>query len=287
MRQNDATAGLPAPTAGKPGGSTGKRGFRPDFVDGAGHRDIVPPMGYSQTPPPVPENPYAAPMTVVAAASDNERSAFYQRTYLHVAGAVAAFAALEAIWLKSPLAPAIAQKMTGGFSWLIVLGLFMVVGFIADKWAQSSNSKTMQYAGLGLYVVAQSVIFLPLMLYANAFAPGAIVSAAWTTAALVAGITIFAFVSGKDFSFLRGVLVIGGLIALGTIVAAILFNFALGVWFSGAMALFAAVSVLYTTSSIIHHYNPRQYVAASLALFSGIALMFWYILQLFLSFNQE
>ena len=87
----------------------------------------------------------------------------------------------------------------------------------------------------------------------------------------------------------------GTIVALGVfaswswafIVAAIIFKFALGVWFSGAMALFAAVSVLYTTSSIIHHYNPRQYVAASLALFSGIALMFWYILQLFLSFNQE
>ncbi|MFR6032522.1 MAG: hypothetical protein ACLUKN_04700 [Bacilli bacterium] len=39
----------------------------------------------------------------------------------------------------------------------------------------------------------------------------------------------------------------------------------------------------YQTSAIIHQYGNSQYVAATLGLFSAIALMFWYILQILMS----
>ena len=70
--------------------------------------------------------------------------------------------------------------MIGGrFSWLIVLGLFMIVSFIADSWATSATNPAVQYAGLGLYVLAESIIFVPLLYIAEHFAPGAITSALW------------------------------------------------------------------------------------------------------------
>ena len=53
--------------------------------------------------------------------------------------------------------------------------------------------------------------------------------------------------------------------------------------FFGAMVLLAAGSILYTTSNVLRHYRPDQYVAASLALFSGVALMFYYILLMFMN----
>jgi FtsH-binding integral membrane protein len=45
----------------------------------------------------------------------------------------------------------------------------------------------------------------------------------------------------------------------------------------------AGAAVLYDTSNILHHYPKDKYVAASLALFASIAMMFWYVLRLFMS----
>ena len=46
---------------------------------------------------------------------------------------------------------------------------------------------------------------------------------------------------------------------------------------------FAGVAVLYDTSNIMHHYPQDKHVAASMALFASIAMMFYYILRLFMS----
>ena len=90
-------------------------------------------------------------------------------------------------------------------------------------------------------------------------------------------------ITGKDFSFLRGMLVWIGMLAMVAIVGSLFFGFDLGTWFSVAMIGFAGAAVLYDTSNIMHHYPQDKYVAASMALFASIAMMFWYILRLFMS----
>lgn len=82
---------------------------------------------------------------------------------------------------------------------------------------------------------------------------------------------------------MRGFLTVGAFVALGFILCSILFGFSLGLIFAAVMVVFAAGSVLYTTSNILHHYSPNQHVAASLALFSSVALLFFYILQVLMS----
>ena len=57
----------------------------------------------------------------------------------------------------------------------------------------------------------------------------------------------------------------------------------LGLIFSGVMVVFAGAAILYNTSNIMHHYNEAQYVAASLSLFASVALLFWYVLRIFMS----
>jgi len=49
------------------------------------------------------------------------------------------------------------------------------------------------------------------------------------------------------------------------------------------MVAFAGTAILYNTSQVLHNYNTKQHVAASLTLFAGIALLFWYILSIFSS----
>ena len=229
---------------------------------------------------------YANPYTV-AAQSENVRTAFIKKTYLHVAGAIAAFTLLEIIFFQIPAMMSLAETMaTSGMGWLLVLAAFMVVSFIADKWARSSTSQGMQYAGLGLYVVAEAIIFLPLLYIANMYATmvpgceGIITEAAVLTLLMVAGLTVIVFTTKKDFSFMGGFLKIAFFVALGIIVASFVAGFQLGWIFSAAMILLASGSILYTTSNILHHYRTDQYVAASLSLFAGVALLFWYVLQL-------
>lgn len=222
-----------------------------------------------------------------------ERAAFVRKTYAHLAGAIGAFALLEAWLFNSAFADAMMKTMMGGrFSWLIVLGVFMAVGYVADRLARSQTSESVQYLGLGLYVVAQAIIFVPILyIAANYFPPaegqvGVIGSAAIITALLVGGLTATVFITKKDFSFLGGILSIGFIIAFGVIVCSFFFNFSLGgLLFSSVMVLLAAGSVLYTTSNVLHHYHPSQHVAASLALFASVALMFWYVLQILMALS--
>lgn len=223
-----------------------------------------------------------------AAAPADARATFVRRTYAHLAGAVLAFALLEALLLQWSGAEALAVAMTGGWNWLLVLGGFMLASYVAERWARSATSLGVQYAGLALYVAAEAVLFLPLMLVATRYADETVLpSAAIVTGFLFLGLTLVAFVSGTDFSFLRGFLVIGGLVALGLIVASILVGFTLGLIFSAFMVVFAAGAILYQTSNVARYYRTDQYVAASLALFAAVALLFWYVLRIFLAFRSD
>ena len=227
-------------------------------------------------------NPYA--VGPVAEAPLETRTDFVRKTYYHLAGAILAFAALETLLLSLIPAEAVFKWLQAGkFNMLLVLGAFMGASFIANKWAASSTSKSTQYLGLGLYVVAEALIFLPILFYAKAFDPSAIGKAGVVTGGLVLGLTAIAFTTKTDFTFLGGALKIGGIVAIGLVVSAMLFGIGLGTWFSVAMIVLAAGSILYTTSGMLYHYAPGQHVAASLALFASVATMFYYVLRLFLS----
>ena len=190
--------------------------------------------------------------------------------------------------LASPLAPVLANLMLGGrWSWLIVLGLYMFVSHIATKWASTTTSLGGQYAGLGLYIVAEVILFCPLLMLASRFGEGLIMKAALITGGVFVGLTWVAFTTGKDFAFMAGFLKVASLVALATIGVSLIFGFSLGVWFTGAMLLLASGLILYQTSNIIHHYQTTQYVAASLALFASVALLFWYVVRFLMAFSSR
>ena len=217
----------------------------------------------------------------VAGASVSDRSEFIWTTYAHVVGAILAFAAVEVYLFQSGVAMAIAEPMIN--NWLMVLGAFMLAGWGASHVAHRIESKPAQYAAFALFIVAEALIFSPMLLMANAYAPGAIESAAGVTLLGSVGLVATAMITRKDFSFLRGMMVWIGILAMVAIVSSILFGFELGTWFSVAMIGFAGAAVLYDTSNIMHHYPADKYVAAGMALFASIALMFWYVLRLFMS----
>ena len=167
------------------------------------------------------------------------------------------------------------QLMMGSqISWLIVLGLFMGVSYVAQSWALSAVNPGKQYLGLVVYVVAEAVIFVPLLYIAGRLDSRIIPTAGMATLVLFGGLTAIVFVTRKDFSFLRTVLVYGGFAAFGLIVVAVLFNFALGPIFTYTMIALASGYILYHTSNVLYHYRIGQHVAAALALFASVALLF-------------
>lgn len=216
-----------------------------------------------------------------------DRAKFIRKTYLLLAAAIMAFIVVEGFLFASGAANLIASVVFGGgaIGWLLVLGLFMGVSFLANRWATSDTSKATQYLGLAVFIVAEAVIFVPLIWIASVSSGDASVlaKAGVVTLGLFLGITATVFITRSDFSFLGPILAIGGFAALGFIVASALFGFTLGNVFAFIMVAFAGTAILYETSNVLHRFNTSQHVAASLTLFASIALLFWYILSIFSS----
>ncbi len=232
---------------------------------------------------------YQSNVIPVIQESVSVRSQFIRKTYLHLAVAVLAFIFVEAIFLSTPFIVQVGLAMTQGFTWLIVLGGFMFVTSYAEKWASESTDRRMQYVALGIYILAEAFIFVPLLYIAVAISGdfALIQQAGVMTLALFGGLTAVVFMTQKDFSMLRAYISVGGMVALGLIAAGLIFGFSLGLWFSFAMVLLASASILYQTSAIMKDYNQTQYVAAALGLFASLMLLFWYILSILSRFSGD
>lgn len=228
-------------------------------------------------------------MVVVAQARPSQRAEFIRQTYMHLAGAVLAFILLETILIQSPLGPAFARfVLTSRFAWLGILGGFSLLGWLARSLVANARTRNQQYVGLGLYVVLEAIIFVPPIFLAVEFAgPQVLPTAAILTGLMFAGLSAVALITRQDFSFLGGILTIGGFVALGLIICSVIFGFSLGLFFSVAMVAFASGAILYTTSNIIHYYSTDGYVAAALELFAAVAVLFWYVLRILLRLSSR
>ncbi|MDB0601019.1 Bax inhibitor-1/YccA family protein [Tenacibaculum maritimum] len=222
---------------------------------------------------------------LLSASTDAERVAFYKNTYTHVAGGVLLFVIFEYLLLQSTAIVEFALSMTQGFKWLLLLGGFMLVTNYAESTVLKTQDKSKQYAAYGVYILAEAFIFIPLIYIAMLYTGSAdlLQQAAIVTLALFAGISSIVFITKKDFSFLKSALTVGFFIAIGLIIAGTLFGFSLGLWFSVGMCILAGGSILYQTSNLVNKYSTNDYIPAALGLFASLMLLFWYVLQLFLS----
>ncbi|GBL35329.1 uncharacterized protein PM0402 [Filimonas sp.] len=201
---------------------------------------------------------------------------------MHVAFSILTFIALESTLLQVVPEDLIMAMLGSRMTWLAIIGGFWLLSMVAGKYAMSAE-RNMQYFGLGLYILIESFIFLPMIYMVLNIAGGGsemLTQAAIITLCLFSGLTAVAFFTKKDFSFLRTGIVVGGFVALGLIVAGAIFGFNMGLWFSVGMVVLAGASILYQTSNIIYKYQNEQYVGASLELFASIMLLFWYVLRI-------
>ena len=267
-----------------------------------------PPQPYSppaqpfNSPPPSHQAGSAAPeLRRDATAGVSDRMRFIRLTYVHLFAAILVFAGLEYALMKVPfLVEKVSQPWLEfaltGYNWGAVLFGFMLIGWLADYWASHTTSRALQYIGLIIYVIAEAMIFVPLLVLAEMQAAEYLAKtgkeahiirdAAILTLAIFGALTASVFFTKKDFSFLGGALAIAGAAACVLVFLSIFMGFNLGILFSVAMVILAAGYVLYYTSQVLAHYKTSQYVAASLALFASVALMFWYVIRILMKLRE-
>lgn len=238
-------------------------------------------------------NPYAVNLeNAVVHAPENERAAFIRRTYTHLTGAILALIGLEFIlfnFVPEATIQGLVNNMTVGYRWLFVVFGFMAVSWVARSWANSGSPAPMQYAGLALYVGAWGIMLLPILYICISVLqdPSLPATAGVITGVAFLGLTAVAFITRADLINWGRYLMIAGFVAMGVIVAGLLFGFSLGVWFAGLMVALMCAYILYDTSNVIHHFGVDQHVAASLVLFADVVMLFYYVLQLLMNTSRD
>lgn len=212
----------------------------------------------------------------------SEEQSFLRHTYFHLLGAVVVFLAFEIFLFQSGIAYAVAPMMAS--NWLIVIGGFMVLGWLSAYFTRSDATLPTQYFQLGITIALQAVIFIPLLVYAVSLSDPSVLANAVLVSLIIFGVmTAIVGYTGKNFSFLGPFLAIVGVAALLAIVGSVLFSVSLGFYFAIAMVVFAAALILYETSKVVHDFGPGQHVMAATGLFASVALLFYYVLSAFIS----
>lgn len=227
--------------------------------------------------------------TPVSQVSEDRRSKFIAKTYNHLLGAIFLFVVVSYYLFQSGISFKIASFMSsmGMIGTIAMFAAFIGIGWFASRFAHTAESKPVQYMNLVIFTGLYAVFFSPLLLFAATKAPGMIQSAATVTLIGAAILTAIVFFTRKDFSFLKGIVYWGFGLAALAIIGGMIFGFQLGTWFSVAMIGVSGAAILYDTSNVLHHYPEDKYVGAAIELFASIAMMFLYVLRLFLAFGDD
>lgn len=228
----------------------------------------------------------------VSESASEIKAAFICNTYLHLAVAIALFITLQIFLIRT----GIAEMIIGGFAGLgrgfifvfLAVVFFFLVLFAIAKELVNSEFIVLQQIGFCLYVFLYSLAFAPMLsMFEINYGIGLILEAGIITSGLFLGLTAVAFLTQKDFSFLLTSLVISSFLLLFFAITGLVFGFSFRNLFAFLLVVLASGWMLYQTSKVLHHYQPNQYIAASIALFSSVTWLFWTILRSYRTNPQQ
>lgn len=199
-----------------------------------------------------------------------------RNTYM-LLGMTLAFSALMAAVSMAMGAPYLGPIVT-------LVGFFGLV-FAVHKTAESSLGLLFTFLLTGFMGFTLGPILNAYLSLANG--PSLVVSALATTAAAFVGLSAYAVVTRKDFSFLSGFLVVGFFVLMGAVVLGLFFDLsAFSVAISCGFVLFASAAILWQTSAIIHG-GETNYVRATVSLFVSFYNLFISLLHIFGVMSDE
>ena len=151
--------------------------------------------------------------------------------------------------------------------------------FAVHKTANSALGLVMVFALTGFMGLTLGPILSYYMSLANG--PSLVASALGCTALAFIGLSAYALVTRRDFSFLAGFLVVGMFVILGVVLASLVFDLsAFQGAISAAVVLLSCALILWQTSAIIHG-GETNYILATVSLYVSIYNLFLSLLQLF------
>jgi len=164
--------------------------------------------------------------------------------------------------------------------WIIMLAVFIGGPFLIARVSRTPAS----IPAVLVYTAATGWFLGPFVgMYLSRVAGGeAIVfNALATTAVVFVAMSGYAIASKRDFSFLRGFVLTGLIVALVAIVANIFLQIpALSLAISGAVVLLMSALILYRTSAVVNG-GEDNYVMVTVDLYTSIYTLFVHLMNLF------
>jgi modulator of FtsH protease len=202
-----------------------------------------------------------------------DRLAFIRKVYaLFFIATLFAVGGVALGFLFPPIMAAVASS-----PWIVLLLMFGgVIGAQAVRHVPGVN-----LLALFGFTTLTGVIISPVLYYFSLINPASIVQAGLLTVGIFGGLTAYVFISRRDFSFLRGMVVTGLIVViLAGLLNIFVASSALGFAVAAATLLLFSGFVLYDTSNIIRRYPTNEYVAGALSLYLDAFNIFLALLRI-------
>jgi modulator of FtsH protease len=199
-----------------------------------------------------------------------------KNTYM-LLGLTLAFSALTAAF-------AMASNAAPVNIWVMLIGFYGLL-FLTHKMANSAWGLLCVFALTGF----MGYTLGPILGYYMASANGSqlVMTALGGTAFIFFGLSAYALISKKDFSFLSGFMMAGFLVIMAAVIANIFLQIpALQLALSAAFMLFSSAAILMQTGSIING-GERNYILATVTLYVSLYNIFISLLNLLTAFGGE
>ncbi len=237
----------------------------------------------------------------VAKAAPAQRAAFIRSIYSHLALALLAFLALEALVVQLGVLDSLNDsglgQMAGGarlsrrggsmrLGLLATMIVFMAVpALIADSWGKSALSRALHYAGLAVYLVIDALVLAPMLLVLVWLgSPQVLPAVALMTVSLMLGALAVVFLTDSDYAPVTIIFCLSGSVMLGMVATAMLLGASAGMLLFGLMQFYAVGALVVRTSQLMDETEPQHYAGAALSLFASMPLLlpmfFIYVIQI-------
>ena len=193
-----------------------------------------------------------------------------RNTYL-LLGMTLAFSAMTAT-------AGVVMGISSGVSLVMMLSAFLLLWLVLPRTQNSASGLVVVFAFTGLMGASLG----PMLSYYLSIpsGPGLVLQALAGTAVVFFGLSGYALVSRKDFSFMGGFLFVGLLVAIVAMIANIFLQIpAMSLAISAAVVLIMSGLILFDTSRIING-GETNYIRATVSLYLSIFNIFVHMLHL-------
>jgi FtsH-binding integral membrane protein len=132
-----------------------------------------------------------------------------------------------------------------------------------------------------LFNFVMGVVISPAIFIYGRSQPGLITQAATLTLGAFGVLTLYAFVSRRDFSAWGSFLMVGLWVLIGTMLLNLFFQNSMAqTWLAGVTVLLFSGMLVFDTWRLRNHYGPDEYVGAAVQIYLDLLNMFMAILRL-------